>query len=182
MKLLVKKDSVTPASHTLALYEDNVFSTGQHPLSIWNPSYIKVIDKLEKVVGHVEGIIYSGKPSIHAHNYLKELLEEYESLLHNLVILLTDDTEEIIKLFAPDFKKNPHVKQFFAETNSFRDYIAKIINKIKHHQRYFIVVNHNYNGLAIPGYTVAVTINRHKSLALKFIKKEAIWQLRFIMI
>jgi hypothetical protein len=133
--------------YRLLEYYQHDFGVMQHPLSIWNLSYGKVLNAIYEIL---ELLINSANDET-KHT---ELLQKYEHLLYLHAALINDDTKSIIDcFFTEDQKENKTVKEQVRQP-SVEAHSSKIINQIKHHRRHIVTVNHYLDELIIPGFTI----------------------------
>jgi len=116
---------------------DREFSD-QHPLSILNLSFSKVIKEFEIVLDSVLRCKENKKMD-------DQILIDYKNLLSSLSAFWKDDTKAILKLF-------PGVKFKIGDYATLSD---TIINKIKHDQRQILPRVLYLNDQIIPGFSIA---------------------------
>ena len=146
-----------------ALYHDLIGRRA--PLAVYNISIQQVWSRLEKVVQRLEAISKyklsekdrSGIPGIPD---MPNTLDSYRELLYSLMEYLEDCKGILRSLFqsVETFKKNPHVRNYEADINQYRDYVGKIVNKIKHQQARLRGVFLYNDDSFIPGFYVEKAI------------------------
>jgi hypothetical protein len=133
--------------YRLLEYYQHDFGVMQHPFSIWNQSYGKVLNAIQEILELL--ISY-----VHEEAMYIELLPKYEYLLHLHSALINDDTKSIIDcFFTENSKENIKIKEQIRK-RSVESHSSKIINQIKHHRRQIININHHLDELIIPGFTI----------------------------
>jgi len=91
---------------------------------------------------------------------MPDTLDSYRELLYSLLEYMEDCKGILRSLFKSSdaFKKDPHVRTYESETNQYRAYVGKIVNRIKHQQARLRGV-FLYNGeLFVPGFYVEKAI------------------------
>jgi hypothetical protein len=138
--------------YRLEEYRETDFGDRQHPVSIWNNSIFKVLNSMEEILKLLLECQRDKK-------VLENILPKYETLLHYYASLTNDDAKSIVEAFFQNEKELKEHKKLLKLPN-LQAHSGKIINAIKHEQRYLIVVNHFIDELIIPGFSV-VTNKRH---------------------
>jgi hypothetical protein len=92
---------------------------------------------------------------------MPDSLDSYKELLYVLMEYMEDCKGILRSLFkAPDaFKKNSHVRNYEVEIDKYRDYVGKIVNRIKHQQARLRGVFLYNDKLFVPGFYVETAIN-----------------------
>lgn len=126
------------------------------PVGIYNLSlhqlwkrFSPVLDALDKVVS--QRSFLSGDGTWH-----EELLASHESLLYSLMEHI-EDCQSILRCFfrkADKKARDKHVRKFTEKIEDYRDYVATIVNGIKHNQLRLHSIIHYSDQVVVPGYFV----------------------------
>lgn len=132
----------------------------RHPLGLYNVSLSNLLYALKRVLTLVEDLIET-RQFLDRND--KEWITELAMAQRLLLYFLTehrDDCKGILSSFFEDerdMKENKICKRFFKKTLEYNDYIARGINRIKHHRGEISITVMFDNDHVIPGYSIEAT-------------------------